>query len=106
MSGFKPRTRPLPRRFALGWQDSAACRDLPLSLFFGSENERGPAKETRERRAAAVCRRCPVEAECLEFALSQPEKYGTWGGLNEDERAAERRRWLRRKNNEEKSEVA
>ncbi len=106
MSGFKPGQKPLPRRLSLGWQDDAACRGFPLALFFGSENERGEAKAARERRAAAVCGRCPVRAECLQFAVSGPEKYGTWGGLNEDERASERRRWLRRKSNEEKAEVA
>jgi WhiB family redox-sensing transcriptional regulator len=29
---------------------------------------------------------------------SWPEKYGTWGGLNEDERSSERRRRMRRAN--------
>ncbi|HEX3827166.1 MAG TPA: WhiB family transcriptional regulator, partial [Sporichthyaceae bacterium] len=36
--------------------------------------------------------------ECLNYALSRPEKYGVWGGLNEEERAAERRRRMRRAN--------
>ena len=34
----------------------------------------------------------------LNYALTRPEKYGTWGGLNEDERSAERRRRMRRAN--------
>ena len=32
------------------------------------------------------------------YAVARPEKYGTWGGLNEDERSAERRRRMRRAN--------
>jgi WhiB family transcriptional regulator, redox-sensing transcriptional regulator len=39
-----------------------------------------------------------VRNECLDYAISRPEKYGTWGGLNEDERASERRRRMRRAN--------
>jgi WhiB family transcriptional regulator, redox-sensing transcriptional regulator len=30
--------------------------------------------------------------------VSRHENYGTWGGLNEEERAAERRRRMRRAN--------
>jgi len=45
-----------------------------------------------------VCASCPVRAECLNYAVSRPEKYGTWGGLNEEERASERRRRMRRAN--------
>ena len=52
----------------------------------------------RERQAKAVCAACPVRSECLGYALTRPEKYGTWGGLNEDERASERRRRMRRAN--------
>ena len=50
------------------------------------------------RKQALVCAACPVQAECLTYAVSRPEKYGTWGGLNEDERASERRRRMRRAN--------
>ena len=52
----------------------------------------------RERKAKAVCASCPVRLECLNYAVARPEKYGTWGGLNEDERSAERRRRMRRAN--------
>ncbi len=79
-----------------GWQDSAACRGEALSLFFGPDGERQPEREIRERKAKAICAQCPVRQECLDYAVSKPEKYGVWGGLNEDERAAERRRRLRR----------
>ena len=78
------------------WQDRAACRDESLSLFFAPDGERSLDREIRERRAKAVCAQCPVRADCLEYSLVRPEKYGTWGGLNEDERASERRRRMRR----------
>lgn len=37
-------------------------------------------------RAKAICNRCPVKAECLEWALAVPERIGIWGGTTEYER--------------------
>jgi WhiB family redox-sensing transcriptional regulator len=78
------------------WQGDAACRGEDLVLFFGPDGERQPERAVRERKAKAICSGCPVRNACLNYALDRPEKYGTWGGLNEDERASERRRRFRR----------
>ena len=45
----------------------------------------GPALDQIEQ-AEAVCRRCPVSAPCLTFALSTRQDTGVWGGLSVDER--------------------
>ncbi|WP_443029626.1 WhiB family transcriptional regulator [Spirillospora sp. NBC_01491] len=79
-----------------GWQDAAACRGKDLVLFFGREGERAAEREVRERKAKKICEGCPVRTDCLDYAVSRPEKHGTWGGLDEDERVAERRRRTRR----------
>lgn len=42
--------------------------------------------------AKAICSRCDVRAECLEWALATREPYGVWGGMGE----RERRKLLRR----------
>lgn len=81
---------------AWNWQDQAACRGEELDLFFGLDGERGPVREAREAEAAALCGGCPVRIACLNYAIGTGERYGTWGGLSEDERAAERRRRMRR----------
>jgi|SRR5271165_723954 len=86
----------VPSRPNWGWQDAAACRAEDVILFFGPDGERQPEREIRERKAKALCASCPVRMDCLNYALSRPEKYGSWGGMNEDERAAERRRRMRR----------
>lgn len=88
----------LPPRPGWGWQDLAACRGKDVVLFFGPDGERQPEREIRERQAKALCASCPVRGDCLAYAISRPEKYGTWGGLNEEERASERRRRMRRAN--------
>ena len=97
MSQVRRQTAVLPRP-NWGWQDSAACRGEDLMLFFGPDGERQPERDVRERKAKQVCASCPVRLECLNYAVARPEKYGTWGGLNEDERSAERRRRMRRAN--------
>ena len=68
------------------WMRDAACKGL-THLFFPSPAERPQARERREATARQVCRGCPVNATCREFARSQHE-YGFWGGESEDERHA------------------
>jgi len=93
----------LPGPRSWGWQEQAACRGMDLVIFFGREGERGPGRDRREAKAKRVCEGCPVRTECLDYAVSRPEKYGVYGGLSEDERAAERRRRLRQARGEEKA---
>ena len=70
-----------------GWQFSAACRGEDSSLFFAPNYfERKEQKDAREAQAKAICARCPVRIECLEYALLTREPHGVWGGLNEIER--------------------
>ncbi|MGI8814195.1 MAG: WhiB family transcriptional regulator [Pseudonocardia sp.] len=42
--------------------------------------------------AKSVCRRCPVNPECLAWALDSGQDAGVWGGMSEDERRALTRR--------------
>jgi len=65
---------------------------MDVDLFFGRDGEPGVEREARERRALAVCGSCPVRDACLEHALTVPERYGVWGEMTEDQRAAHRRR--------------
>lgn len=66
------------------WTIHAACAGLDPNLFF---TERG--ESTREVKA--VCATCPVCEECLDYALTNGEKYGVWGGKSERERRRMRR---------------
>ena len=72
-----------------GWRQLAACRGEDAAWFFApSYFERREEKEARERKAKALCARCAVREECLEYALRIRENHGVWGGLNEMERRA------------------
>lgn len=75
------------------WQDRAECKGMDPILFFGPEHaETVREKRDREDAAKAVCARCPVQKECLEYALEAREAYGIWGGMTEVERKALLRR--------------
>lgn len=69
------------------WMEDAECRGLNPKMFFP---ERG---ELVSEEARAVCGECPVQRECLEYALATKERDGVWGGKSgrqrRDMRAAE-----------------
>jgi WhiB family redox-sensing transcriptional regulator len=66
------------------WRDQAACRDEDPELFF-PVSELGPgARQVAE--AKAVCGRCPVQAQCLRYALDAKLGHGVFGGTTEQER--------------------
>jgi len=76
------------------WRDHASCRDTNPDLFF-PVGTTGPAIEQIEQ-AKAVCRECPSQAPCLEFALMTNQDSGVWGGTSEEERRKLRKAWLAR----------
>jgi WhiB family transcriptional regulator, redox-sensing transcriptional regulator len=67
------------------WQRQANCMGVDPDLFF-------PERGASTREAKEVCRGCVVREDCLEYALSNSEKFGIWGGLSERERRKIRRR--------------
>ena len=88
-----PRRVPAPARpdthvRAADWRHRAACRDTDPEIFF-PVGTGGPAL-LQITEAKTVCRRCPVVAECLAFALAHDEA-GVWGGTTPAERRELRR---------------
>lgn len=65
------------------WTAGALCAQIDPELFF-PENGRGG--ETAKK----ICKCCPVQNDCLQYALTHREEWGVWGGLSTSER---RRRW-------------
>lgn len=61
------------------WVADALCAQTDPDGFF-------PEKGGSTREAKAVCMKCTVSAECLDFALANEERFGIWGGLSERER--------------------
>jgi WhiB family redox-sensing transcriptional regulator len=64
----------------IAWVSKALCRGTdPDELFV-----RGAA----QRKAAVICRHCPVMAECGADALDNRVEFGVWGGMTERQRRA------------------
>ena len=69
------------------WAEQGYCRNTPdPDDFF-------PLKSRHANWAKWMCSRCPVAAECLDYALTNPE-WGVWGGTTEEERRGILRRGL------------
>ncbi|HEY1331565.1 MAG TPA: WhiB family transcriptional regulator [Actinomycetota bacterium] len=73
----------------MDWVHQARCKDEDPELFFPIGTA-GPALAQIDM-AKAVCCRCNVRAQCLEWAMATGQDAGVWGGLSEDERRALRR---------------
>ncbi|TXS52699.1 WhiB family transcriptional regulator [Streptomyces sp. t39] len=76
------------------WRIEAACRDVDPELFFPVGGS-GPAL-LQIKAAKEICRGCPVRERCLDWAVREHQDFGVWGGLDENERRALRRRQARR----------
>ncbi|MFB8028316.1 WhiB family transcriptional regulator [Streptomyces sp. NPDC056465] len=75
------------------WRTQAACREEDPDLFFPIGST-GPALVQAEE-AKAVCGTCPVREQCLEWAMENGQDAGVWGGMDENERRALKRRRAR-----------
>jgi WhiB family redox-sensing transcriptional regulator len=67
------------------WHLEAACRGADTALFLSG---RGRNASTA---AIAVCATCVVRDECLDYAMSDIEIVGVWGGTTTEERRRIRR---------------
>lgn len=77
-------TRPTTTTGGSGWRNRSNCLGVDPDLFF-------PARGASLVEAKAVCAACVVRDQCLDHALTKPEKFGVWGGASERERRRLRR---------------
>ena len=69
----------------VAWLDEAACVGEPVALWFVDERLADTAK--------TICRTCPVQTDCLNYAFEHREfEHGIYGGMTARER---RREWRR-----------
>lgn len=89
-----PRTfhEPYPHCSTYAWWDAASCRTGELvqgvsdqarvTLFHPGRNSTKRAVALAKR----ICAGCPVQMECLDYAIEANENIGIWGGLGAKER--------------------
>jgi WhiB family transcriptional regulator, redox-sensing transcriptional regulator len=72
------------------WRASGACLHADPDLFFPISSAGRALGQIAQ--AKAICARCPVIRECLEFAYANTPIQGIWGGTTPEERQQARRR--------------
>ncbi len=70
----------------LVWRQRAACRGVEPDIFY-------PVTDEEAEEAKEICYSCSVREGCLEWALTNRERDGVWGGATE----RERRRMIRQR---------
>lgn len=81
--GGRPRSGPdltLPPE----WVTEALCAQTDPEAFF-------PEKGGTAEPARRICAVCPVHRECRDYALTNAEYHGIWGGLTDNDRRRIRR---------------
>lgn len=68
----------MSRTFLTDLDGTQACRRDPAAFF--SHGGSGSAERAKE-----LCRSCPFQERCLQYALIY-DLYGVWGGATRDER--------------------
>ncbi len=69
----------------LEWQREALCNQTDPEAFF-------PEYERDGKMAKEVCKGCPVKKKCFDYAVSNQEAFGIWGGVDFTIRRTERER--------------
>lgn len=64
---------------AMEWVEKARCKEVGTETFYPEKSD-----HISSRKARAICSRCEVKAECLEYGIN--EEHGIWGGLTSVER--------------------
>lgn len=66
------------------WMRLAACRSMDTEEFY-------PPRGGDLAGPRAVCAECPVQNECLNYAIENGDHFGIWGGLSDKQRRKVRR---------------
>jgi len=71
------------------WVKEALCAEVDPVIFF-------PEKGDRTVDAKNTCKACNVKTQCLEYSLTNNERFGIWGGLTEHDRRKLRRNLIKK----------
>ena len=76
----------------LSWMGEAHCSNLDVNVWIPDYDfsQGQAANRDVQQIGLQICRECPVQIECLNFALATTDyvTYGIWGGTTELQRKA------------------
>jgi uncharacterized protein YciW len=62
------------------------CEQYPDVFFPEDVGALTDAAREMEEIAISLCKKCPVQKLCLDYAITAREPYGIWGGTKSSER--------------------
>mgnify|MGYP003574914923 CR=1 FL=1 len=62
------------------WRERAVCVEVDPETFFPGEGQGRHDARAQIEAAKAVCRKCPVQVQCLQWAIDTHQHHGVWGG--------------------------
>ena len=63
-----------------------SCRESDPDAWFPDEDDHMKNGKTSYVHVKKMCAVCPVKNLCLEYALTNNERYGLWGGMSPEDR--------------------
>ena len=82
----------------LDWQDDAACKGKPITMFVPDTDM---PRDRDYVAALQYCKGCPVRVYCLNYAMEyeqdQRYRFGVFGGMTPQERAQYEPHWVQRR---------
>jgi hypothetical protein len=96
---------PLPFTEIGEWRANAKCREAQdSSLWFAnkargisSKSTKGRVVNSRRKRAQRICKMCPVQYECMRYAILNDFRHGVWAGYEMEELTPTEREKLRQR---------
>jgi WhiB family redox-sensing transcriptional regulator len=63
------------------YYSKALCLEMGIDLFFPELGQ-----SNRSKKAKIICKECPVQLECLSYAMDNKIEDGVWGGSTPKQR--------------------
>lgn len=76
--------------YSTSWMEEASCMGKGVEMFFADSTFTSTNKKIIAQ-AKAICKNCPVSADCLSYAFNNDESFGVWGSFSAKERSAIRK---------------
>lgn len=62
-----------------------ACEDNP-DIFFPEDFPERQVRQIATAAARSLCRQCPINPDCLKYAIETNQKFGIWAGTTPSDR--------------------
>lgn len=66
-------------------EETLGCQEAP-DIFFPEDFANKRVREESVALAKSLCEKCPIQLECLAYAVQAKEEWGIWGGQTTKER--------------------